>query len=455
MNFTVDASPTKQFFVHMITRDIDLEDAVLDLLDNCIDGARGYLAEKDQAANGCEHRTQSNLNDFHAEISLASEAFTIKDNCGGISIDNARSYAFHFGRRPDAPKTVEGSIGLYGIGMKRAVLKMGKKITIRSSTKSEAFLVSINVDNWLKDTKTWDFQLVQEQPWQEPGTIITVETLREAIAESFSDDVFINRLRETIARDYSFIMIENGFSVRLNGRKVIPYGFALKQSDEIKPASISYVDKKHEEADVIVEITAGMADAPPDDTSPETSEGEGRRSTNYYGWFVVCNNRVVLAGDKTGRTVWDDEGFPNWHTQYNGFMGIVRFTSLDPNRLPWTTTKRDIEVNSPIYRRAIVKMKDVTREWTKYTGRRKKNIAEAKEKEKIADSMPIQQVEERQQMLLPSIAAEPRVRMANISYQKPVSDVEKVREALNSPSLPYSEVGRRTFEYFMESEGIE
>ena len=35
---TVDASPVKSFFVSMLTRDIQLEEAILDLLDNCVDG---------------------------------------------------------------------------------------------------------------------------------------------------------------------------------------------------------------------------------------------------------------------------------------------------------------------------------------------------------------------------------------------------------------------------------
>lgn len=33
------ACPTKQFFVSMLTRDISLDDAILDLVDNCLDGA--------------------------------------------------------------------------------------------------------------------------------------------------------------------------------------------------------------------------------------------------------------------------------------------------------------------------------------------------------------------------------------------------------------------------------
>ena len=41
MSSTVDLNlaPTKAFFVEMLTRDIELEDAILDLLDNCVDGA--------------------------------------------------------------------------------------------------------------------------------------------------------------------------------------------------------------------------------------------------------------------------------------------------------------------------------------------------------------------------------------------------------------------------------
>ncbi len=34
----IDAKPVKSFFVEMLTRDIALDDAILDLLDNCVDG---------------------------------------------------------------------------------------------------------------------------------------------------------------------------------------------------------------------------------------------------------------------------------------------------------------------------------------------------------------------------------------------------------------------------------
>lgn len=36
----IDASPTKSFFVYIIIKDIALDKAILDLIDNCVDGAK-------------------------------------------------------------------------------------------------------------------------------------------------------------------------------------------------------------------------------------------------------------------------------------------------------------------------------------------------------------------------------------------------------------------------------
>lgn len=41
-------APTKEFFVGMLTRDIELSDAILDLLDNCLDGVIRQKREVDR-----------------------------------------------------------------------------------------------------------------------------------------------------------------------------------------------------------------------------------------------------------------------------------------------------------------------------------------------------------------------------------------------------------------------
>ena len=77
---TIDGNPTKKFFIEMITRDISIEDAIIDLLDNSIDGANNI-----------------NPNDYSGleiELSVNSNEFSIRDNCGGFSLETAQKYAF-------------------------------------------------------------------------------------------------------------------------------------------------------------------------------------------------------------------------------------------------------------------------------------------------------------------------------------------------------------------------
>ena len=46
-NIEVEASPTKGFFIYMITRDIQIQPAIVELIDNAIDGARRIRTDED------------------------------------------------------------------------------------------------------------------------------------------------------------------------------------------------------------------------------------------------------------------------------------------------------------------------------------------------------------------------------------------------------------------------
>src|SRR5574340_703783 len=88
----IDARPTKEFFVFMLTRDIQLIDAIADLVDNCVDGAR-------------RTRPDGNFDGLWVRIEVAADHFRIADNCGGIPVNVARNYAFRFGRPPGMEPT--------------------------------------------------------------------------------------------------------------------------------------------------------------------------------------------------------------------------------------------------------------------------------------------------------------------------------------------------------------
>ena len=429
----INASPTKDFFVRMITRDISLDNCILELIDNSIDGAHrsGRHADDDP-----------NLDGFYAKLNIEKDVFTIEDNCGGISVSKAIDYAFCFGRHPDAPDDGDFPIGLYGIGMKRAIFKIGETTEIRSSTQEEGFTCNISVNEWLQHND-WEFDM-DDAPISNPGTVIRVKNLDRSIAEEFSDHAFVNTLIRTIERDY-VRFIERGFKITVNGIAVKARPYTVKTSEDFKPYREIYKD-----GDVEVEILAGMSASPPNSNDPTE-----RAKTGHFGWFVFCNDRVVLAADKTERTVWGDERFPRWHPQYNGFTGILLFRAADPKLLPWTTTKRDIDETSSLYRRAITKMKAATRPWTNYTNQRKAtnaNLEEAKKKEHEAISVSFFEVERRSTFKVPSFPAGPRVRIATITYQKPQAEVRRAAKVLGNGNMAYKRVGEETFEYFMKNE---
>lgn len=110
----------KNFFINMLTRDISLNDAILDLLDNCLDGA---LRSQNHIS---QNKNEKNYNSFVAKITITKDNFTISDNCGGISRELAENYAFRMGKQ-NYEQNHDATIGIYGIGMKRAIFKNWSK----------------------------------------------------------------------------------------------------------------------------------------------------------------------------------------------------------------------------------------------------------------------------------------------------------------------------------------
>jgi hypothetical protein len=112
------AYPTKAFFVRMITRDIGLDDCILDLIDNSVDSAWSKQGSRPMGlAEGVD------LSAFRIEMVVTPDLFMIRDNCGGLTLDDAANHAFSFGRSAAAQHD-DFSIGVYGIGMKRAVRRL-------------------------------------------------------------------------------------------------------------------------------------------------------------------------------------------------------------------------------------------------------------------------------------------------------------------------------------------
>ena len=144
----VDATPARRFFVSMLIRDIELIPAIIDLVDNSADGAKRMRKKaKDDRYTG-----------LFVNVEVSPDRFVIEDNCGGMDVKLAREYAFKFGRAEDAKGPI-GEVGQFGIGMKRALFKMGEKFTVASAAPKSRFTLPVKVPEWTAEkTPDWSFR---------------------------------------------------------------------------------------------------------------------------------------------------------------------------------------------------------------------------------------------------------------------------------------------------------
>ena len=158
----VNAAPAKRFFVEMLIRDIRLEDAIIDLVDNAIDSLiRHKEIDLSTMVTEVNKRPFASEPSHYVDIRLDDDGFCIKDNCGGIEFEDAVKYVFRFGAEH---KPRDSRLSVYGIGLKRAVLKLGRMIEIESTTMQSGFRVELDVDKFEADSNNWRFPISKLQP---------------------------------------------------------------------------------------------------------------------------------------------------------------------------------------------------------------------------------------------------------------------------------------------------
>ena len=367
---TVLADPTKKFFVTMLTRDIALIDAIMDLIDNCIDGV--HRQRKKLKLKGEDFIYKG----YCADITLNENEFSIKDNCGGIPLSVAMKYAFRMGRSEEYQEDDNlETLGMYGIGMKRAIFKIGLRSEVTTWHDDTIYKVTIP-ENWAT-IQDWlfNYKILRKTDvkglFKDKGTLVQISKLHKTISRQFKDKSgFVKDLQIALNNHYGYI-IQQGFTIKLNGVKIDPIELNIittdpgaKSKKSIKP----YVYTAKIE-DVDIEIIIGFY-RPPASEEEILEELDGSYAASLSenaGITVLCNDRVVLYCDKTFLTGWGDPPVPKYHTQFISIAGVVHFRTNTPINLPVTTTKRGLDTSSPVYAAAKNKIKDGLRYFTTFT----------------------------------------------------------------------------------------
>jgi hypothetical protein len=457
----INAAPLKSFFVSMLTRDIALEDAILDLLDNCIDGIlrSNPDLEKNKPYQG-----------YKAEIRIEKDLFSITDNCGGIPWDR-HDYAFRMGRLSTHSESL-GSVGYYGIGMKRAIFKMGRNCLIKTKNRKHQYEIAITPE-WLDDENSdnaWKFP-VKECNWSgADGTIIEIHNLYDGISKRFDEKsgTFRADLEKIISTQYATIL-EKGFEVKINkvvvkpkttkiifdersieGKKIEPYVYTAESDDGVK-----------------IFLTVGFTRPIPTQNEIDDEKESAKYSSLDAGWTVICNDRVVVYCNRDELTGWGEASVPRYHTQFIAISGIVEFWSQDPQYLPTTTTKRGLDASSPIYLQVKNRMREGMKIFTNYTNKWKGYEQKSKEQITSGEPLTFNEIKKKSKSLrlnptprsilkgkvyspeLPMpVVPEPTTK--RITFTKGTREVKKVASYFNNPNMEPNDVGERCFDIIYE-----
>ena len=435
----ISANPTKELFISMLTRDITLRDAIGDLLDNSVDGALSL-------------RGNDSYEGLWVKIELNAKEgyFRITDNCGGIPVADARDYAFRFGR-PEGSEYTPHSVGLFGIGMKRALFKLGNKFRVESVASTSSFTMEVDVEQWKNNNEAdWKFQFAEvkeneDNPHNKWRTTITVKKLHDDVKESFELQNEISELIVELQKEHLY-NIDNGLDIRVQKKRLKAKPLELLTSKEIKTAYWERSDDR-----LHAEIYAGVSE----------------RDSKNTGWHIFCNDRLVVGPEKMlgWGDVFDSTSIPQYHSQFYRFRGYVFLKAENPSHLPWNTAKSGMEEDSTAYRtifqqiillmRSVIDfLNDLHQERKDYNSKKISNkpLEEALDG---AELQPLRQIKSEGGVGQKFLAPEPTKKQPDTNTKR--IDYEVPSDRYNAVGKHFGlkrgrEIGLRTFEYFYNRE---
>lgn len=444
-----NAYPRKRFFIEMFTRDISLEDCVMDLVDNSIDGLiRNQLVKLDHKTI-LKNLDKSNIEKKHViDITINNKEFKIVDNCGGIDYDYAKEEAFNFGHSLNAKNYKDSKLGVYGIGLKRAIFKIGNSISISSATDTNSFQIDLQVDQWVKNDSViddWTLPIVKDPKLHfKSGTSILINKLNPDIIERVNDGTFFDTLFESISKTFMFL-IPLGISIRINNMEIEPFKLPVSNIEGGENSAVSFSQNS-----VKVDIKAMFA---------LPGDIDKKWKMDISGWYIICNGRTVVFSDKTELTGWGIKTLlPTYQPKYRSFLGLVMFSSEKPSLLPWTTTKRGLNQDSPLFIYTKNKMALTARPVIQFLNKRYSGKKEEEKDEEFSKKLKKVSLanalsKSTSNFKPPSIPKENNEDIL-VEFKANKEELDSIKKHLRKPSYSYSDIAQYAIKYLLKQEGI-
>jgi len=151
------------------------------LIDNSIDAARNTMLQKTPKMQEPDQLPDS-YSGFSVTLEVLGDRIEIVDNCGGMDPQGLASGYLRFGKQSEH----EYGIGLYGVGLNRALFKLGNNTEIKTENASGCAKVAIDRIAYIKDEDNWNITGETLTPAGTNGTRILITTLDPEISHQTS-----------------------------------------------------------------------------------------------------------------------------------------------------------------------------------------------------------------------------------------------------------------------------
>lgn len=308
----LDATPSKRLFLSIIA-DYDLNRSICELIDNGLDvwvrgGRTTEIAIK-------------------ILIDQEQQTITVEDNAGGVPETELR-YIVGPGQTGTSP--TDETIGIFGVGTKRAVVALAQDIKIKTRYGNKrTFEVDFD-DEWLQDDH-WNLPVYEVEEITKGTTRVELQKLRVHV-----DDNATAKLRDHLSTTYAKFLGNKSVKLEVNGETLLPQFFENWAYPPNYPPQKYTGTLNTEEGRVIrVEALAGL--------TRESSPAGGE-----YGVYFYCNDRLVARAMKT-LEVGFTKGLAGLPHPKVSLTRVLVYLNGDARSMPWNSSKSDISTKHEVF----------------------------------------------------------------------------------------------------------
>lgn len=336
----VESGVNPRFLEETLTQDITPLASLFDLIDNSIDAARDHLLKSKHFLD--DYGLPSDYSEYAIHIRIDKNSIRVLDNCLGMEEVVLSKKAFHIAD----PSEHAFGIGHYGLGLKRSLLKFGTEYAMSTDTGEIAFTMKFSNKNFggLHSKKLTANQYASSGKRK---TLFSVSDLKPSVKYEIKEKVWFENAVNQLSVRYA-PYVSKGLKITV--RSVLHKEFIRVDGSipTLRTDTKILIKKIHQNIDgVDVFIDAGIHQT---HFFPEEKENyslsSNRTITSEFGLYFICNDRVIVAASSSSEHGWKTN---KWHSEYNGFVCLVRFVSEDPKKMPWNTAKTALKTDSTLF----------------------------------------------------------------------------------------------------------